>query len=232
MEGIDHTCSSFLATHFLCNELRYSRTTKNGLLTFSVWRALKFSLGNKRLQHKTIDALASPYAASFSLNEDDCPYPPTTGGTGCSPNGRLYPYPNPQSWPSANKRQAARPCRPYKRTLQTSSSPSAKHTTLRTHGCGASTPKTHTSGFSSCPSGPGRMALHSTWGFMISRRYLGMGFGSRATQLAIEHVKTNYPQAKLGRLGRWGADFSDELSTLLNVSLRGTRGFGMGKGRL
>lgn len=59
-----------------------------------------------------------------------------------------------------------------------------------------------------------------------------MGFGSRGTQLAIEHVKTNHPQAKLVRLGRWGADFSDEFSMLMNVSLQGTRGFGMGKGRL
>lgn len=38
------------------------------------------------------------------------------------------------------------------------------------------------------------------WRFMIDARYQKMGFGRQAILLAIEHVKTNHPQAKLLRL--------------------------------
>ncbi|KAJ3485395.1 hypothetical protein NLG97_g6824 [Lecanicillium saksenae] len=41
---------------------------------------------------------------------------------------------------------------------------------------------------------------YSIWRFMIDHRYQGLGYGATAMRLAIEHVRTNHPAAKLIRL--------------------------------
>ncbi|KAF9349544.1 hypothetical protein BGX26_012178 [Mortierella sp. AD094] len=41
---------------------------------------------------------------------------------------------------------------------------------------------------------------YAVWRFMIDQRYQGMGFGRKAIQLAIAHIKNAHPEAKMIRL--------------------------------
>ncbi|KAG0244458.1 hypothetical protein BGW41_007750 [Actinomortierella wolfii] len=56
---------------------------------------------------------------------------------------------------------------------------------------------------------------YAIWRFMIDHRYQGFGFGRRAIQLAIAHVREHHPKAKMIRLmstgpeGKKGVDPKD-----------------------
>lgn len=47
---------------------------------------------------------------------------------------------------------------------------------------------------------------YAIWRFMIDHRYQGLGYGAKSVWLAIAHVRTNHPQAKLVRLMSAGPD--------------------------
>ncbi|KAF9436875.1 hypothetical protein BGZ76_002717 [Entomortierella beljakovae] len=47
---------------------------------------------------------------------------------------------------------------------------------------------------------------YAVWRFMIDQRYQKLGFGRKAIQLAIEHIKTTHPEAKMIRLMSAGPD--------------------------
>ncbi|KAF9186017.1 hypothetical protein BGZ51_001361 [Haplosporangium sp. Z 767] len=54
---------------------------------------------------------------------------------------------------------------------------------------------------------------YAIWRFMIDQRYQAMGFGRKAIQLAIAHVKDNHPEAKLIRLMSAGPEGKKGVST-------------------
>jgi diamine N-acetyltransferase len=41
---------------------------------------------------------------------------------------------------------------------------------------------------------------YAVWRFMIDHQYQGLGFGKLAIKMSIDHIKENYPQAKMIRL--------------------------------
>ncbi|KAF9159182.1 hypothetical protein DFQ26_006844 [Actinomortierella ambigua] len=47
---------------------------------------------------------------------------------------------------------------------------------------------------------------YAIWRFMIDQRYQGFGYGRRAIQLAIAHLREHHPQAKLLRLMSTGPE--------------------------
>ncbi|KAG0200511.1 hypothetical protein BGX28_006440 [Mortierella sp. GBA30] len=47
---------------------------------------------------------------------------------------------------------------------------------------------------------------YAVWRFMIDGKYQGLGYGRRAIQLAIKHVKETYPDAKLLQLSSVGPE--------------------------